>query len=57
MGRKMEWPDKCIAPFPDKTFERIAEVLAEGEDRTTFIRLAVERELRRREQKETGDGE
>lgn len=49
MGRKMEWPDKAIAPLPAKTFDRIKAVLTEGETRTDFIRLAVERELSRRE--------
>ena len=31
------------------TLERIAAVLAEGEERTAFIREAVEREIKRRE--------
>ncbi len=48
VGRKMEYPDKCVAPFPAHTFARIGKALASGEDRTTFIREAVERELQRR---------
>ena len=37
------------AKFPAGTFERIAEVLGEDEDRTDFVRLAVEREIERRQ--------
>jgi hypothetical protein len=37
------------ARFPEGTFARIAVVLVEGEDRTDFVRAAVDRELRRRE--------
>ena len=48
VGRKMEFPDKCVAPFPAQTFARIASALHGEEDRTTFIREAVERELKRR---------
>lgn len=48
VGRKMEFPDKCIAPFPADTFARIATVLTPNEDRTDFIREAVARELERR---------
>lgn len=39
------------ARFPEGTFGRIASVLDEGEDRTDFIRTAVESELDRRERK------
>jgi hypothetical protein len=37
------------AKFAAGTLERIAAVLAEGEERTAFIREAVEREIKRRE--------
>jgi hypothetical protein len=37
------------ARFPGETFERIAAVLEKDEDRTDFVRKAVERELSRRE--------
>ncbi|WP_395395994.1 YlcI/YnfO family protein (plasmid) [Novosphingobium sp. BL-8A] len=37
------------ARFPAGTFERIGQVLREDEDRTDFVRAAVERELQRRE--------
>jgi hypothetical protein len=49
VGRRMEFPDKCIAPLAKGTFARIAAALKDGEDRTSFIREAVERELQRRE--------
>lgn len=39
------------ARFPEGTFERIDAVREDGEDRTDFIREAVERELKRRERK------
>lgn len=37
------------ARFPEGTFARIVPVLEEGEDRTDFVRHAVEREIERRE--------
>lgn len=51
VGRKLEYPDKCIAPLPAGSFDRIAKVLKADEDRTGLIREAVERELKRRERK------
>ena len=51
MGRKKRWAEDMQARFPEGTFDRIEAVLAEDEDRTDFIREAVERELRRRERK------
>ena len=38
-----------IARFAAGTFTRIEAVLAEDEDRTDFVREAVEREIKRRE--------
>jgi hypothetical protein len=35
--------------FAEGTFARINAVLTEGEDRTDFVRDAVEREIKRRE--------
>jgi hypothetical protein len=49
MGRKKMWAQDMVARFPEGTFERIEAVLAEGEDRTDFVREAVDRELKRRE--------
>ena len=52
MGRTLMWPDKMVAPLPKGTFERMRAVLRSEEDRTDFIREAVEKELRRRESRE-----
>ncbi len=43
------WAEDMQARFAKGTFARVEAVLAEGEDRTSFIREAVERELKRRE--------
>jgi hypothetical protein len=57
VGRKKRWHQVMNSKFPAGTFERIAVVLKrdskgeEREDRTEFVRLAVERELKRREKK------
>jgi hypothetical protein len=51
VGRKKRWAEDMQARFPEGTFERIAAVLRDGEDRTDFVRAAVEREIKRREQK------
>jgi hypothetical protein len=51
MGRKKRWHDTMVAKFPAQTFTRIAAILTEKEDRTDFVRDAVERELERREHK------
>jgi hypothetical protein len=53
MGRKKRWTDVMGAKFPPGTFRRIAAALRKDkdkkEDRTDFVREAVERELERRE--------
>lgn len=49
MGRKKYWTEDMQARFPDGTFGRIEAVLGDDEDRTDFVRAAVERELKRRE--------
>jgi hypothetical protein len=51
MGRKKLWGEDMQARFPEGTFARIEAVLEESEDRTDFVRAAVERELKRRERK------
>jgi hypothetical protein len=51
MGRTKRWAEDMQARFSEGTFERIEAVLEEGEDRTDFVRQAVERELKRRERK------
>jgi hypothetical protein len=51
MGRKKMWSENMEARFPEGTFARISAVLDENEDRTGFVRAAVERELKRRERR------
>lgn len=51
MGRTKRWHEDMQARFPEGTFDRIDAALADGEDRTGFVREAVERELKRRERK------
>ena len=51
MGRTKRWAEDMQARFPEGTFGRIEAVLEDGEDRTDFVRQAVEKELRRRERK------
>lgn len=50
-GPKIRFAEHMQARFPEGTFDRIDAVLAEGEERTAFVREAVERELKRRERK------
>lgn len=47
VGRRMEFPDKCVAALPAGTFARIAAVLREGQDRTDWLREAVAEKLER----------
>ena len=49
MGRKRKWVEDTVARFAEGTFARIATVLGKTEERSEFIREAVERELVRRE--------
>jgi hypothetical protein len=51
MGRIKRWAEDMQARFAEGTFARIDAVKGEKEDRTDFIREAVERELKRRERK------
>lgn len=53
MGRKKLWAEDMQARFPEGTFDRIEAVLEDSEDRTDFVRVAVERELKRRERSRT----
>lgn len=55
MGRKKQWAEDMQARFPEGTFERIAAVLEGKEDRTDFVREAVDRELKRRERTKKSD--
>jgi hypothetical protein len=51
MGRKKRWSEDMVARFEEGTFDRIDAVRDDGEDRTDFVRQAVERELKRREKR------
>jgi hypothetical protein len=53
MGRKKRWAEDMQARFPRGTFARIQAVLRDQEDRTDFVREAVERELKRRHMAES----
>lgn len=55
VGRKKRWAEDMQARFPEGTFERIQAVLEGKEDRTDFVREAVERELKRRERAKQRD--
>lgn len=48
MGRKKTNFEQMPARFPDGTFERIDAVLEPDENRTDFLRAAVEDEIKRR---------
>ncbi len=48
MGRPKLWSAKILLKLPEETLARISELLAEGEDRSAFIRAAIEREIKRR---------
>lgn len=49
MGRKKLWSEDMQARFRQGTFARIDAVLEDAEDRTDFVREAVDSELRQRE--------
>jgi len=49
MAPRKKWAEDMGARFRKGTFARIAAVLGSTEDRTDFVREAVERELQRRE--------
>lgn len=51
MGRTKRWAEDMQARFPEGTFARIEAALKEGEDRTDFVREAVERLLKQRERR------
>lgn len=48
VGRIKRWAEDMQARFAEGTFARIAAALKPGEDRTDFVREAVEQELKRR---------
>jgi len=54
VGRRLEWPEKFLASFAAGTMDRIRASLGEKEDARSFIREAVEREIKRRERGKKG---
>jgi hypothetical protein len=48
MARRKLWREDMQARFPEGAFARIDAALHDTEDRTDFVREAVECELRRR---------
>jgi hypothetical protein len=48
-GRPKQFEEDMRARFAPGTFARIEKVLKPDEDRTEFVRIAVEREIARRE--------
>lgn len=57
VGRKRINDEQMPARFPAGTFARIDAVLRPGEKRADLIRSGVERELKRRERAQVGEGE
>jgi metal-responsive CopG/Arc/MetJ family transcriptional regulator len=51
MGRPRINEEQMPARFPGGTLDRIDAALEEGEKRADLIRMAVEKELKRRERK------
>jgi hypothetical protein len=49
MGRKLRWPERVMAKLAAGTLARISIVLEKGEERTAFLREAIDREIERRE--------
>lgn len=49
MGRTRQWSEDMQARFPSGTFARMSNTLEPQESKTDLVRLAVERELNRRE--------
>ena len=48
MARQKKYPEEMVARFSAGTFDQIKTVIHPTEDRTDFIRDAVEREIQRR---------
>lgn len=49
-GRRKEFSERVLAPFRKGTSRRIARVLFDEEHRTSFIRVAVDNEIKRRQE-------
>jgi hypothetical protein len=48
-GRPRQWAENMVARFSKGTFAKIDAVRHEGEERTEFVREAVDREIERRQ--------
>jgi hypothetical protein len=48
VGRKKQWTERITLPLAKGTTDKIDSVLVDGEVRLDFIRLAIDREVRRR---------
>ncbi len=48
MGRNKEYPDRLTLPLAEGVVARLDEAREEGETRLDVIRVAIERELKRR---------
>lgn len=57
VGRKRINDEQMPARFPAGTLARIDAVLRPGEKRADVIRIGVERELKRRERAQVGEGQ
>lgn len=51
MARPKKYTEDMVARFSEGTFERISDLLDDGEDRADFVRHAVEREIARRKRR------
>ena len=51
MGRKKTNHEQMPGRVPEGTFDRIAAVLDPGENRADFLRVAVDKEVQRRERR------
>lgn len=49
VGRKKEFEKRITLPLSEAMLERVDRLLADGEARLDLIRLAIDRELQRRE--------
>ena len=57
MGRKKKFPERCTVTFEDGTLARVTELLEKLEDRTDFVRTAVENEIRKRTRQQEREGQ
>jgi len=51
MGRKKLWPERLTLPLTSETIAEMDSSLEEGETRLDLIRVAIDRELKRRKRK------